>query len=162
MRTALYPGTFDPVTNGHADLIERTLALFDSLIVAVAENPAKQTTFSVQERIELLREVIGKNEKVEVTSFYGLTAHYAKQREVAAIIRGLRAVSDFEYEFQMALMNRRLVPEVETVFLMPRGKYAYLSSTLIKDIAHFGGEVDLFVNKMVAQKLREKLGVKPK
>jgi pantetheine-phosphate adenylyltransferase len=158
MRVALYPGTFDPVTNGHTDIIDRALALFDRLIVAVAENPAKQTTFTVQERLELLRGVVGNNEHVEVTSFYGLTAHYAQKRNVAAIIRGLRAVSDFEYEFQMALMNRRLVPEVETVFLMPRGKYAYLSSTLIKDIAHFGGEVDLFVDKKVAEQLRKKLG----
>jgi pantetheine-phosphate adenylyltransferase len=157
LRTALYPGTFDPVTNGHADIIDRALALFDRLIVAVAVNPAKQTTFSVEERIELLREVVGKNDRVEITSFCGLTAHYAKEREVAAIIRGLRAISDFEYEFQMALMNRRLVPSVETVFLMPRGKYAYLSSTLIKDIARFDGEVDLFVNKKVAQQLRQKL-----
>jgi pantetheine-phosphate adenylyltransferase len=97
---------------------------------------------------------------VEITSFCGLTAHYAEKRGVAAIIRGLRAVSDFEYEFQMALMNRRLVPKVETIFLMPRGKYAYLSSTLIKDIARFGGEVDLFVHKKVAEKLRDKLGTK--
>lgn len=160
MRTALYPGTFDPITNGHADIIDRALAMFDRLIVAVAVNQAKQTTFTVEERIELLKAVIGNNKNVEITSFCGLTAHYAAEREVAAIIRGLRAVSDFEYEFQMALMNRRLVPKVETVFLMPRGKYAYLSSTLIKDIARFGGEVDLFVHKVVAEKLREKLTIK--
>jgi pantetheine-phosphate adenylyltransferase len=162
LKTALYPGTFDPITNGHADIIERALALFDNLIVAVAVNPSKQTTFSVEERIELLQGVVGNNERVEITSFYGLTAHYAQKRDVAAIIRGLRAISDFEYEFQMALMNRRLVPEVETVFLMPRGKYAYISSTLIKDIARFGGEVNLFVNKKVAEQLRKKLDIKPK
>lgn len=157
MRMALYPGTFDPVTHGHTDIIDRALALFDRLIIAVANNPAKGTTFSVEERLELLQAVIGDGRDIEITSFDGLTAHYAKKRGAVAIIRGLRAVSDFEYEFQMALMNRRLVPEIETVFLMPRGKYAYLSSSLIKDIAHFGGEVDLFVNKAVADKLREKL-----
>jgi len=158
MKKALYPGTFDPVTHGHADIVDRALALFDSLIVAVASNQAKTTTFSVDERLELLRAAVGDRKNVELISFEGLTAHYARQRQVVAIIRGLRAVSDFEYEFQMALMNRRLVPEIETVFLMPRGKYAYLSSTLIKDIARFGGAVDLFVDKVVARKLREKLG----
>ncbi len=158
MRTAIYPGSFDPVTNGHSDIIERALALFDKLIVAIAENTSKQNTFTVEERIEMLRAVVGDDDRVELVQFTGLTAHYAKERNVDAIIRGLRAVSDFEYEFQMALMNRRLVPEVETVFLMPRGKYSYLSSTLIKDIAKFGGEVDLFVNKTVAEKLRAKLG----
>ncbi len=157
MKTALYPGTFDPVTHGHTDIIDRALALFDKLIVAVATNTTKEITFTTEERLDLLRTVVGSNENVEIVSFEGLTAHYAKERNVAAIIRGLRAVSDFEYEFQMALMNRRLVPEVETVFLMPRGKYAYLSSTLIKDVARFGGEVDLFVDEAVAKLLREKL-----
>jgi len=149
MRTALYPGTFDPVTHGHTDIIDRALALFDKLIVAVANNPSKEITFTTQLRLDLLQKVVGNKKNVELVAFDGLTAHYAKERNVAAIIRGLRA--------EMALMNRRLVPEVETVFLMPRGKYAYLSSTLIKDIAQFGGEVDLFVDKVVAEKLREKL-----
>lgn len=157
MKTALYPGTFDPVTHGHTDIIDRALALFDKLIVAVATNTTKEITFSTEERLDMLKAVVGSNENVEIVSFEGLTAHYARERNVAAIIRGLRAVSDFEYEFQMALMNRRLVPEIETVFLMPRGKYAYLSSTLIKDVARFGGEVDLFVDKAVAKLLREKL-----
>jgi pantetheine-phosphate adenylyltransferase len=157
MKTALYPGTFDPVTKGHEDIINRALALFDKLIVAVANNTSKQTTFTAEEREMMLRAVVGENDRIEVTRFDGLTAYYAQRREVAAIIRGLRAVSDFEYEFQMALMNRRLVPEIETVFLMPRGKYAYLSSTLIKDIARFGGEVDLFVSADVAKKLMAKL-----
>lgn len=157
MRTALYPGTFDPVTHGHTDIIKRALALFDKLIVAVANNTSKNTTFTVAERIELLQAVVGREPNIEIVEFNGLTALYAQERKVSAIIRGLRAVSDFEYEFQMALMNRRLVPEVETVFLMPRGKYAYLSSTLIKDVAQFGGEVGLFVDKAVAAKLAEKL-----
>lgn len=160
MRTALYPGTFDPVTHGHTDIIERALALFDKLIVAVAFNSAKKTTFSVEERLDLLKAVAGDKKNIEIVSFEGLTVHYAKENNVAAIIRGLRAVSDFEFEFQMALMNRRLVPEIETVFLMPRGKYAYLSSSLIKDIAQFGGEVDLFVADIVADRLREKLARK--
>jgi pantetheine-phosphate adenylyltransferase len=157
MKVALYPGTFDPVTHGHTDIIERALVLFDRLIVAVANNPTKDSTFTVQERLELLEAVVGRRKEIELVSFEGLTAYYAQKRKVVAIIRGLRAVSDFEYEFQMALMNRRLVPEIETVFLMPRGKYAYLSSTLIKDIAFFGGEVDLFVDKAVVEKLRRKL-----
>ena len=157
MKTALYPGTFDPVTHGHTDIINRALALFDKLIVAVASNSAKDTTFTVEERLDMLRAVTGDKDRIELVAFDGLTAYYAKQRKVSAIIRGLRAVSDFEYEFQMALMNRRLVPEIETAFLMPRGKYAYLSSSLIKDIARFGGEVDLFVDKVVASKLRERL-----
>jgi len=157
MKIALYPGTFDPVTHGHTDIIERALVLFDKLIVAVASNPNKETTFTVQERLELLETVIGGRKEIELVSFEGLTAYYAQKRKVVAIIRGLRAVSDFEYEFQMALMNRRLVPEIETVFLMPRGKYAYLSSTLIKDIAFFGGEVDLFVDKVVVEKMKSKL-----
>jgi len=157
MKTALYPGTFDPVTFGHSDLIDRALALFDRLIIAVAYNSTKQTTFSTEERIELIKHVIGDEPRIELVSFKGLTAYYAKERKVSAIIRGLRAVSDFEYEFQMALMNRRLMPDIETVFLMPRGKYAYLSSSLIKDIARFDGEIDLFVDKFVAERLREKL-----
>ena len=157
MRTALYPGSFDPVTNGHTDIIKRAAALFDRLIVAIAHNTSKKTTFTVDERIEMLKAVVKNNKRVEIVQFEGLTAHFARERKVDAIIRGLRAVSDFEYEFQMALMNRRLVPEVETVFLMPRGKYSYLSSTLVKDIAKFGGKVDLFVDKVVAKKLRQKL-----
>ncbi|MCD6162102.1 MAG: pantetheine-phosphate adenylyltransferase [candidate division Zixibacteria bacterium] len=160
MRTALYPGTFDPVTHGHTDIIERALAIFDKLIVAVACNLTKETTFSVEERLDLLKAVAGDKKNIEIVAFEGLTVHYAKENNVSAIIRGLRAVSDFEYEFQMALMNRRLVPEIETAFLMPRGKYAYLSSSLIKDIAQFGGEVDLFVADIVARKLREKLAGK--
>jgi len=157
MKTALYPGTFDPITFGHSDLIERALALFDRLIVAVAFNSAKQTTFTTEARMDLIKHAIGDEPRIELVSFEGLTAYYAKEREVSAIIRGLRAVSDFEYEFQMALMNRRLMPDIETVFLMPRGKYAYLSSSLIKDIARFGGEIDLFVDKYVADKLRAKM-----
>lgn len=160
MKTALYPGTFDPVTNGHVDIIHRAIMLFDRLIVAVAENPSKNTTFTVAERTEMLRLATADIKNIEITSFSGLTAHFARQNKVSAIIRGLRAVSDFEYEFQMALMNRRLVPEIETVFLMPRGKYAYLSSTLIKDIARFQGEVEMFVDKKVAEMLKAKLGKK--
>lgn len=157
MKVALYPGSFDPVTNGHSDIIKRALALFDKVIVAIAENTSKENTFTVEERIEMLRAVVGDDDRVEIVQFEGLTAHFARDRKVDAIIRGLRAVSDFEYEFQMALMNRRLVPEIETVFLMPRGKYAYLSSSLIKDIARFKGEVDLFVAKPVAEMIKKKL-----
>jgi pantetheine-phosphate adenylyltransferase len=157
LKTALYPGTFDPITNGHADIIERALALFDNLIVAVAVNPSKQTTFTVEERIELLRGVIGNNERVEVTSFYGLTAHYAQKRDVAAIIRGLRAISDFEYEFQMALMNRKLAPDLETVYLMPSEEYTYLNSTLVKEIAMLGGRLESFLPHHVVVALTEKV-----
>jgi pantetheine-phosphate adenylyltransferase len=160
MRKALYPGTFDPVTNGHLDIIDRALELFDGLVIAVAENPQKKPLFSLAERAEFLRKVLAGKSAVEIISFEGLTAHLAKEKNVTAIVRGLRAVSDFEYEFQIALMNRRLAPEVETVFLMPSEKYTYLSSTVIKDVFSHGGDVSAFVPGVVLEGLKKKFNNK--
>lgn len=155
MKTAIYPGTFDPVTNGHLDLIKRAAEIFDRLIVAVADNPSKDILLSRQERVSLLKDSVKGLGNVEVTHFSGLTAEYARKSKADAIIRGLRVFSDFEYEFQMALMNRKLVPEVETVFLVPSEHYTYLSSSLMKDIASFGGDVSGFVPPSVEKKLKE-------
>ncbi len=160
MKKALYPGTFDPITNGHLDLVERALALFDGLIIAVAENPQKKPLFTVAERKELLKKTLAGFQKVEIISFGGLTAGLAKEKEVTAIVRGLRAVSDFEYEFQIALMNRRLAPKVETVFLMPSEKYTYLSSTVIKDVFSHGGDISGLVPEAVLEALKNKFGNK--
>ncbi len=156
MKKALYPGTFDPVTNGHLDLIERASLLFDRLVVAVADNPSKETLLTREERVSLLKASVKGLKNVEIKHFSGLTVEYAHKLKVTAIIRGLRVFSDFEYEFQMALMNRRLVPEVETVFLVPSEQNTYVSSSLIKDIASFGGNISGFVSPPVARKLKEK------
>lgn len=154
--TALYPGTFDPATLGHIDIIKRASGLFDRLVVAVADNPEKLSLFTVKERVELLEKSIGELGKTTVTSFTSLTAQFARSIGARAIIRGIRAVSDFEYEFQMALMNRKIEPDVEAVFLMPMDKYSYLSSSLVKDIARRGGEVSCFVPPAVLEALKKK------
>jgi pantetheine-phosphate adenylyltransferase len=153
---ALYPGTFDPLTFGHIDIIERARKVFDILIIAVAANREKKTLFTVEERIELIKKSLKDAGGIEVTTFDGLTAEYAKSIGAAAIVRGIRAVSDFEYEFQMALMNRKLQPEVETVFLTPNEKHSYISSSLVKDIARRGGDVSCFVPDIVKKKLSKK------
>lgn len=155
-KIALYPGSFDPITNGHLDIIERALEIFDHLIIGVAINTEKSTLFTKTERIELIKEAQGNLDRVEVTSFSGLTTAFAKERGVKSIIRGLRMVSDFEYEFQMALMNRKMMPEADTVFLMPSERYTYLSSSLIRDIARHGGKIDCFVPANVAEALKRK------
>ncbi|ERM92404.1 pantetheine-phosphate adenylyltransferase [Caldanaerobacter subterraneus] len=156
MRVAIYPGSFDPVTYGHIDIIKRGANLFDKLIVAVLLNPAKRPLFSIQERIELLKEVTKDIPNVEVDYFDGLLVEYAKKVNASAIIKGLRMVSDFEYEFQMALVNKKLNPSVETIFLMTSAKYGYLSSSLVKEIAQFGGCLSEFVPDIVAERLMEK------
>ncbi len=150
MTLAIYPGSFDPVTYGHIDLVERALRVFDRLIVAVAIDSEKHPLFSVDERLEMLRAVTNKMKGVEVDSFSGLLVDYAKKRRARIIIRGLRALSDFEYEFQMALTNRKIGSDIETVFLMPSEQYSYLSSRMIKEIAALGGNVNAFVPKIVA------------
>lgn len=154
--TALYPGTFDPITLGHVDIMKRAKRIFSNLIVAVADNPEKHPLFSVQERIEIIKEATREMDGITVSSFSELTARYAKSINALVIIRGLRAVSDFEFEFQMALMNRKIEPTVETVFLMPNEKYSYLSSSLIKDIARRGGDISCFVPDIVKEKLAQR------
>lgn len=158
MKVAIYPGSFDPITYGHLDLIERALALFDKVYVAVAVNPNKSPLFSEEERVAMVRQLTKNRKKVEVISFPGLLADLTKKLKAVAIIRGLRAVSDFEYEFQMALMNRKLYRRAESVFLMPSARYTFLSSNLIKDIARLGGDVSVFVPKLVEKRLRQKFG----
>jgi pantetheine-phosphate adenylyltransferase len=157
MKTAIYPGTFDPITNGHLDIIERAIKMFDKVIVMVARNSAKNPMFSDQERVDLIRAAVRKYKRVEVASFQGLLVEYAKKRKATAILRGLRAISDFEYEFQLALMNRKLNESVETVFLMPSEKYTYLNSTIVREIARLGGDVSEFVPPVVQNAFARKL-----
>ena len=161
LRRAVYPGTFDPVTNGHISLIERAACIFDELIVAVAFSEAKQPMFNYDERIALMKEAIAPLEHsavISVQGFDGLTASFVEEVNAQAIVRGLRAVSDFEYEFQMALMNRKLAKEVETIFLMPSLSWVYLSSTIVKDVARNGGDIDSLVPSVTARRMQEKLG----
>ena len=161
LRRAVYPGSFDPVTNGHISLIERAACIFDELIVAVAFSEAKQPMFNYEERIALMKEAVATLENsgtISVQGFDGLTASFAEGVNAQAIVRGLRAVSDFEYEFQMALMNRKLAKEVETVFLMPSLSWVYLSSSIVKDVARNGGDIDSLVPPVTAKRMKEKLG----
>jgi pantetheine-phosphate adenylyltransferase len=156
MKRAIYPGSFDPITNGHLDVIERALKLFDQVVVAVAQNDEKQPLFSLAERLDLLQQALGKMNNVRIVQFQGLLVDFAVAEKASAVIRGLRAVSDFEFEFQMALMNRKLESSVETIFLMPKEEYTYLSSRLVKEIARLGGDVSKFVPNVVAQALGDK------
>ena len=162
MKLAVYPGSFDPLTNGHVDIIERGIHLFDKIIVAVLVNVEKSPLFTMQERIEILRDVFKGQPNVEVDTFEGLLVDYVATRQADVIVRGLRALSDFETEFQMALMNRRLSPHVETVFMMPAEKYTYISSRLIKEVFSLGGEITGLVPPIVEDKLRAKQKAKKK
>ena len=154
--TAIYPGTFDPITNGHTDIVERAARMFDNVIIAVAASTGKSTTFSTAERVALAEEALAHVGNVEVASFSGLMTAYAKQRGARVIVRGLRAVSDFEYEFQMASMNRQLYNQAETVFLTPAEHLSYISSSLVREIAALGGDVTRFVHDAVNSALHEK------
>jgi pantetheine-phosphate adenylyltransferase len=156
MRRAIYPGSFDPITNGHLDVIERASKLFDEVIVAVAHNVEKEPLFTLQERLQILQSTIGEHAAVRIGQFDGLLVDFAVAEKATAVIRGLRAVSDFEFEFQMALMNRKLQGTIETIFLMPKEDYTYLSSRLVKEIARLGGDVSKFVPADVAYALRQK------
>jgi pantetheine-phosphate adenylyltransferase len=156
MRRAIYPGSFDPVTNGHLDVIERARKLFDEVIVAVAHNDQKQALFSLKERLGFLRETLAGQTNVQIAQFQGLLVDFAVAQKATAVIRGLRAVSDFEFEFQMALMNRKLESSVEAIFLMPKEEYTYLSSRIVKEIARLGGETTKFVPPIVVQALQRK------
>ncbi len=156
---AIYPGSFDPITNGHLDLIERGLRVFDRIIVAVAKNPAKQSLFTVEERLEMIRMALNGHPRVSIDTFSGLLVDYVKTQDTRVVLRGLRAVTDFEYEFQMAMMNRRLEPEIETVFLMTGLRWVFLSSSILKEAAVHGGNIQGMVPEFVYQKLREKFGL---
>ena len=161
MRRAIYPGSFDPVTNGHLDIIERGCKLFDEIIISILVNPEKQPFFTVEERKEMLDEVvksIGKGRcTVRVDSFTGLLVNYAVTQQAGVIVRGIRAISDYEYEFQMALMNRRLEPGIETVFMMPAETYSYVSSRLVKEVFQLGGAVSGLVPPLIEKRMKEKL-----
>ena len=156
MHTVMYPGTFDPVTNGHIDVIKRAMELFTSVVVTVAINPGKEPLFSTDERIEMLKESLKDFNNVSVDSFNGLLVDHAKNMGATGIIRGLRAVSDFEYEFQMALMNRKLAENISTIFLMPHEKYTYLNSTIIRNLASLHSDVSEFVPLVVQEALKKK------
>lgn len=160
MRIGIYPGTFDPITNGHIDIIKRSALLFDKVIVAVTTNPSKSPLFSIDERIEMIRSSVQAMQNVEVDSFDELLVNYALRKQATAIIRGLRATSDFEFEFQMALVNRKLSNDLVTVFLMPNEKYTYLNSTIVKEVASFHGDVSWFVPPEINEKLIEKFNSK--
>jgi pantetheine-phosphate adenylyltransferase len=154
---ALYPGTFDPPTNGHIDLIHRGAKIFDHLTVAVLVNPVKDPLFTVDERVEMLKEVTAEIGNVSVATFDGLMVEFARLQGASAVLRGIRAISDYEHEFQMALMNRRLAPEVETVFLQPAGRYSFVSSRMVKEVFSFGGDVSGLVPPNVLKRLRARI-----
>ena len=161
MKKVVYPGTFDPVTNGHLDLVKRALKLFDEVVVAIGENPLKRPIFTLEERLELLEETAGKDPRVKVMSFDGLVVDFAREIGASAILRGLRAVSDFDSELQRALMNRKLDREIETVFLMTGFRWIYISSTIVKEAARFGGSLQGLVPEIVEQRLKEKFRQRP-
>jgi pantetheine-phosphate adenylyltransferase len=157
MRTAIYPGSFDPITNGHLDVVQRATKLFDRVVVAVASNESKHPLFTLEERLALVRQSIIGTPNVEADAFDGLLVDYVRQRAAQAVLRGLRAVSDFEFEFQLALMNRSLNDNFETIFMMPKDTYTFLSSRIVKEIARLGGDVSAFVPEYVREALRVKL-----
>jgi len=157
LRICIYPGSFDPITNGHLDIIERASKLFDKLIVAVTVNPNKNPAFSLEEREELIRECVKDYYNVEVDSFEGLLIDYVNAKGACAVVKGLRVVNDFEYEFQMALLNKTLSPNVETIFLMTNSEYSYISSSMIKEIAKLGADIKDFVPKQILNKILNKL-----
>jgi pantetheine-phosphate adenylyltransferase len=158
-RVAIYPGTFDPITRGHEDLVRRAASLFDRLILAIAESPAKRPQFDLPERVAMAEEILGDVRNVEIVGFNTLLMDFVHDQGAKVIVRGLRAVSDFEYEFQMAGMNRSLYPEVETVFLTPGEQYMFISATMVREIARLGGDVEKFVQPSVQQRLRAKISV---
>lgn len=157
MKIAIYPGTFDPITNGHLDIVRRATSLFDKVIVTIARNSSKNPMFTEQERLSLIAAAVRGNKRVEVDVFDGLLVDYAKKKRATAIVRGLRAISDFEYEFQMALMNRKLNDQFETVFMMPNAKYTFLNSSIVREVARLGGDVKDFVPPVVQKALAARM-----
>lgn len=158
MVTAVYPGTFDPITNGHADLIERASKIFDEVIVAIAANPSKKPAFTLDERVSMGKTVTSHLTNISIVGFDSLLVHFVRENNAQVILRGLRAVSDFDYEFQLAGMNRRLDSEIETIFLTPAEKYAYISSSLVREVSSLGGDVSEFVHEKVRLELADRLG----
>ncbi len=156
MQRVIYPGTFDPITNGHADLIQRASVIFDRIVIGIAANPTKKPWFSVERRVSLAKQALDGLNNVEVVGFNGLLVDFAQSFDAHILLRGLRAVSDFEYEFQLSNMNRRLMPDLETVFLTPAEEYSFISSTLVREVALHGGDINQFVCPAVAEALREK------
>jgi pantetheine-phosphate adenylyltransferase len=156
MIKAVYPGTFDPLTRGHEDLVRRAVRLFDTLVLAVAESTAKRTFFTLDERVAMAREVLADVKNLQIVGFHGLLTEFVRQQRAVVVLRGLRAVSDFEYEFQLAGMNRNLYPEMETIFLTPSEQHMFISATLVREIATLGGDVAEFVHPSVAKRLKEK------
>ncbi len=157
MKRAVYPGSFDPITNGHLDIIKRGSNIFDEVIVAVLNNPNKTPMFNVEERVEMIKKIVNNYENVKVDSFSGLLIEYMNKQNINVIIKGLRAISDFEYEFQMALMNRKLDKNIETIFMMTNSDYSYLSSSIVKEVYKFGGAIDNLVPNIVLDKMKEKI-----
>jgi pantetheine-phosphate adenylyltransferase len=155
-RIAVYPGSYDPLTNGHIDIIERGLTIFDKIIVAALKNPSKTYLFSLDERLEMMNKAFEHNKNIEIDYFEGLLVDYLNQKKISTVVRGLRAISDFEIEFQMALMNRQIENKVETIFLVPSVKYSFVSSRLVKEVYKLGGEIQSMVPSLVDQKLKEK------
>lgn len=155
-KTVLYPGTFDPITKGHMDLVDRACRLFDKVVIAIAHSPAKKPLFSLDERVAMVRMIFADNPHVEVLGFRGLLANFAKENNAIAVLRGIRAVSDFEFEFQLANMNRHLDPDLESIFLTPSEKYSYISSSLVREVASLGGDISAFVDQRVEQALFDK------
>ena len=157
MQRAVYPGTFDPMTMGHVDLVKRASKLFDSVIIAIASSDSKKPMFTLEERIEIGNKIFADDPKVEVVGFSGLLVNFAKENDANILIRGLRVVADFEYEFQLANMNRAMSPDIESVFLTPKEEYSYISSSLVKEIATMGGDVDRFVDSVTLEALNQKI-----
>jgi pantetheine-phosphate adenylyltransferase len=158
---AIYPGTFDPITRGHEDIVRRAASIFEHVVLAIAANPNKTPTFSIEQRVALAKGVLADLSNIEVVGYSGLTVQFARERDISVVVRGLRAVSDFEFEFQLANMGRHLQPDIETVFMVPKEKFTFISSTLVREIATLGGDISSFVHPLVQDAFRQQLAGKP-